>query len=98
MSFSCDVQIGSFCSVAEEVIFMQMADQISGRVSFPIGRRLFASTRSNISSKGPIIVGKNVWIGAAGAPAPSKGHDCPRDAKRRLRSWRRRFFPRRIPI
>jgi len=64
MSFYCDVQIGSFCSVAEEVIFMQMADHDLGPVaSFPIGRRLFASTRSNVSSKGPIIVGNDVWIG-----------------------------------
>lgn len=64
MSFRCDVRIGSFCSVAEEVLFMQMADHDLGPVaSFPIGRRLFDSKKSNVTSKGPIVVGNDVWIG-----------------------------------
>ena len=43
---------------------MQMADHdLDPVASFPIGRRLFDSEKSNVTSKGPIIVGNDVWIG-----------------------------------
>ncbi|MDX3925479.1 MAG: CatB-related O-acetyltransferase [Shinella sp.] len=62
-SFDLDVRFGAFCSVAEEVIFMQMADHdLTPVSSFPLGRRLFGSPKSNVVSKGPIIVGNDVWI------------------------------------
>lgn len=43
---------------------MQMADHdLEPIASFPIGRRLFDSPKSNVTSKGPIVVGNDVWIG-----------------------------------
>ncbi|MDR6756721.1 acetyltransferase-like isoleucine patch superfamily enzyme [Mycoplana sp. BE70] len=63
-SFECQVHIGNFCSVAEHVVFVQMADHDLSRISsFPLARRLFGSTESNVTTKGPITVGHDVWIG-----------------------------------
>ncbi|WP_210333481.1 CatB-related O-acetyltransferase [Rhizobium sp. ARZ01] len=63
-SFECQVHIGSFCSIAEHVVFVQMADHDLSRISsFPLARRVFGSTESNVTTKGPISVGHDVWIG-----------------------------------
>lgn len=58
------MHIGDFCSVAEHVVFVQMADHDLSRISsFPLARRVFGSTESNVTTKGPITVGHDVWIG-----------------------------------
>lgn len=60
-----DVRVGSFTSVGPDVFFNQMGDHsLQGISSFPLGSRFFGEfTPSEVVSKGPIIVGNDVWIG-----------------------------------
>jgi acetyltransferase-like isoleucine patch superfamily enzyme len=63
-----DVTIGSFCSIAAEVLFLQSSEHRTDCVStYPFRKLLFderalpPEKRGN--SKGPIIIGNDVWIG-----------------------------------
>ncbi|AZO51242.1 CatB-related O-acetyltransferase [Mesorhizobium sp. M4B.F.Ca.ET.058.02.1.1] len=61
------VIIGSFCSIAPGVLFLCQGDHRTDTVStFPFQSRTF-KTKTNLeylTSKGPIVVGNDVWIGS----------------------------------
>lgn len=59
------VKIGKFCSIARNVSFQEY-DHTSKTIStYLISKNLFkGSVEDNLVSKGPIIVGNDVWIGA----------------------------------
>ena len=61
------VDIGSFCSVAGGVLFLCQANHPSHTAStFPLQSRVFRREENlgYLKSKGPIVVGNDVWIGA----------------------------------
>ncbi len=56
------VSIGSYCSIAKGVEFVVDGEHdISGLMTYPV-RAIFSDGPSSIS-RGPIIVGHNVWLG-----------------------------------
>lgn len=56
------MKVGAFCSIAKEVLFFVRADHPTNTAStFPL--RSFAKGDGELRSKGPIIVGNDVWIG-----------------------------------
>jgi len=61
------VEIGAFCSIAPGVLFLCQGDHPTNTAStFPFQSRTFR-TKSNLeylTSKGPIVVGNDVWIGS----------------------------------
>lgn len=61
------VEIGAFCSVAPGVLFLCQGEHLTDTVStFPFQSRTFKA-KSNLeylTSKGPIVVGSDVWIGS----------------------------------
>ncbi|TIL82183.1 MAG: CatB-related O-acetyltransferase [Mesorhizobium sp.] len=63
------VDIGAFCSIAPEVLFLCKSDHPMNTAStFPLQARFFAinSKKANLQylrSRGPIRVGNDVWIG-----------------------------------
>ena len=55
-------EIGSFCSVANEVMFLVRAEHPHRSVStFPL--KTFANGTGELKSRGPILIGHDVWIG-----------------------------------
>lgn len=61
------VEIGAFCSVGPDALFLCEADHpIRTASSFPLQSRIFRSKTNQqyLTSKGPIRVGHDVWIGA----------------------------------
>lgn len=56
--------IGSFCSIADEVLFLLGADHRLDYIStYPYKYRILHSTPYEAVSKGNIIIGDDVWIG-----------------------------------
>lgn len=59
---SVSMRVGAFCSIAKEVLFFVRADHPTNTAStFPL--RSFAKDDRELTSKGPIIIGNDVWIG-----------------------------------
>lgn len=56
------LQIGSFCSIAEDVTFMFGEHDYKNMSTFPFYAYVLKERELNYS-KGPIIVGDDVWIG-----------------------------------
>jgi acetyltransferase-like isoleucine patch superfamily enzyme len=60
------VEIGAFCSIAHDVMFMCQGDHpIETASTFPLQHQLFRTRQSleYLRTKGPILVGNDVWIG-----------------------------------
>ncbi len=56
------LEVGSFCSVAKEVLFLVRADHPTHLAStFPLTN--FGVGMEELRSRGPIIIGHDVWIG-----------------------------------
>lgn len=61
---SAILKIGSFCSIAEEVVFLLGADHPTDHVStYPFKYKLLHSPKLEAISKGDIVIGDDVWIG-----------------------------------
>lgn len=59
------LSIGSFCSIAPEVVFVLNNEHRTDTVStYPFKVKMFHSAKYEAESKGGIIVGDDVWIGA----------------------------------
>lgn len=59
------IEIGNFCSIARNVDIQEWNHPINKLSTSMIGSNLFGlSTRNEMESKGPIIIGHDVWIGA----------------------------------
>lgn len=61
-----DVHIGAFCSIAPGVIFLQTAEHLSEYFfNYPLEIHLFKTkiAGEDVESKGPIVIGNDVWIG-----------------------------------
>ena len=64
---SIKVEIGKFCSLAQNINFMLGADHQAGwSTTYPFNRLLGCDEKdnSNVVSKGSITIGNDVWIGA----------------------------------
>lgn len=68
--FECSAKapltVGSFCSIAEDVMFMCRANHPLDRTStFPLEVAVTRTkpSRSDLVSSGPIVLGNDVWIG-----------------------------------
>ncbi len=60
----CKVKIGDFCSIGPNVLFVLKADHLVNRIStFPFKVKVLGEQYEAIS-KGDIILGDDVWIGA----------------------------------
>lgn len=58
------LQIGSYCSIAENVTFLLNAEHnTNSLLTYPIGERIFHDPKAGAGSKGNIIVADDVWIG-----------------------------------
>lgn len=58
------LQIGSFCSIADNVTFLMGGEHDYSRfMSFPYDA-FFVSHQADVQAKGPLIVRDDVWIGA----------------------------------
>jgi len=57
------VLIGSFCSIARHVVFQEYNHPLNTCSTYFIQRHVFGDNTNPIWSKGPIIVGNDVWIG-----------------------------------
>jgi chloramphenicol O-acetyltransferase type B len=59
---SVTIKIGSFCSIGKEVLFLARASHpLHTASTFPM--RSFGRKDDELTSKGPTIVGHDVWIG-----------------------------------
>lgn len=59
------ITIGSFCSVARNVSFQEFDHRFQRPTSYFINHNIFGLKRdSDITSKGAILLGNDVWIGA----------------------------------
>ena len=59
---SVKVAVGSFCSIGKEVLFLVRANHpLHTASTFPL--RSFAKDNLELTSKGPILIGNDVWIG-----------------------------------
>lgn len=59
------IQIGSYCSIARDVIFQEILHDYEKITTYFIQERIFGEkARTDGFSKGSIIVGNDVWIGA----------------------------------
>jgi len=59
------VEIGSFCSVARNVLIQEYNHDMTRPTSYFISQNIFGEgVEQDISSKGPIRIGHDVWIGA----------------------------------
>jgi virginiamycin A acetyltransferase len=59
-----EVVIGSFCSIARSVDIQEYNHQIYHPTSYYIFKNYFHEKRVETNSKGPVIIGSDVWIGA----------------------------------
>lgn len=58
------ITIGSFCSIARDVSIQEYYHDYNKITTYYIGRNVFGNDIENeVSSKGPIIIGNDVWIG-----------------------------------
>jgi acetyltransferase-like isoleucine patch superfamily enzyme len=59
------VIIGKFCSIADDALILAGGEHDYRMVStFPLRSRLIAKKEVDVVSKGPIIIGNDVWIGS----------------------------------
>jgi acetyltransferase-like isoleucine patch superfamily enzyme len=59
------VSIGKFCSIADDVLMVPGGVHRYDRVStFPLKSRLLEKREADACSKGPIVIGNDVWIGS----------------------------------
>lgn len=58
------VKIGNFCSIARNVSIQEFNHEVNKLSTFLISKNLFNNQFSDISSKGDILIGHDVWIGA----------------------------------
>lgn len=64
LSIKNSVIIGSFCSIARDVTLQEYFHDHSKITTYFIGRNLFGKPiEDEVKSKGPIIIGSDVWIG-----------------------------------
>lgn len=59
-----NVEIGSFCSVAANVTFQEFTHYTDRITTHLILKHIFKQSNKDIFSKGSIVVGNDVWIGA----------------------------------
>lgn len=59
-----NIQIGAFCSIARGVAFQEFTHYSDRLTTHLINKHIFKNGKSDIYSKGDIIVGNDVWIGA----------------------------------
>ncbi len=60
------VEIGSFCSIARHVSIQEDLHNAQRTTTYFIERNLLGTTANNaVVTKGPILIGSDVWIGAA---------------------------------
>lgn len=58
------IEIGNFCSIASDVVFLACADHNLNTIStFPYKVKCIKSADKEAISKGDIIIGDDVWIG-----------------------------------
>jgi virginiamycin A acetyltransferase len=58
------ITIGSFCSIARDVSVQEYYHNYKKTTTYYIGRNIFGNDIENeVLSKGPIIIGNDVWIG-----------------------------------
>lgn len=58
------ISIGNFCSIARDVTIQEYFHDLSNVTTYFIGRNIFKKDIKNeIISKGPIVIGNDVWIG-----------------------------------
>jgi acetyltransferase-like isoleucine patch superfamily enzyme len=56
------ISVGSFCSIGKEVLLLARAEHpLECASTFPL--KSFAKTNEELRSKGPIVIGNDVWIG-----------------------------------
>jgi len=58
------IKIGAFCSIARGVAFQEFTHYSDRLTTYLINKHIFKENESDIYSKGDIIVGNDVWIGA----------------------------------
>lgn len=59
------ISIGSFCSIAREVIIQEYNHPLERVSTFYLEKNVFGLTsKDEVISKGPIVIGNDVWIGA----------------------------------
>jgi virginiamycin A acetyltransferase len=59
------ITIGSFCSIAKDVTIQEYNHRTDRLTTYYIEKNLFGGrNKDEISSKGPIAIGNDVWIGA----------------------------------
>jgi virginiamycin A acetyltransferase len=58
------IKIGSFCSIARGVTFQEYNHHIDHPSTYYIFKNIFNEAGLDTNSKGPIIIGHDVWIGA----------------------------------
>lgn len=60
-----EVKIGKFCSIARNVSIQEFNHKLDSITTFLIFKRIFRDKEiSDLTSKGSIIIGNDVWIGA----------------------------------
>ncbi|MBF4465679.1 CatB-related O-acetyltransferase [Flavobacterium sp. LC2016-12] len=57
------IEIGSFCSIARNVTFQESTHYTNRISTHYILQHVFKETGEDITSKGPIKIGNDVWIG-----------------------------------
>lgn len=58
------IKIGNFCSIARDVSIQEYFHDYSRLTTYYIGRNVFGEdVKDEVVSKGPIIIGNDVWIG-----------------------------------
>jgi virginiamycin A acetyltransferase len=59
-----EISIGQFCSIAPEVWIQEYLHRTDYVTTYYINKHLLGgSTKDDITSKGPIVIGNDVWIG-----------------------------------
>jgi len=67
LSFRRDdrVKIGKFCSIADDVVIIVSGEHRYDRVAtFPLRSRFVENVEADTFSRGPVIIGNDVWIGS----------------------------------
>lgn len=62
--FPESVFVGKYCSIADSVTIFGGGEHYMGRVStFPFGTKMGAGHAPDSFTKGPVVIGNDVWIG-----------------------------------
>ena len=59
-----NVEIGSFCSIARGVDIQEYNHAVSRPSTYYIQQNIFGNPKGDLTSKGPVSIGNDVWIGA----------------------------------